>query len=87
MANRVGEVLGHIGDLDIDILLDSKSGKASVLEFNARFGGGYPFSHLAGVDFPKLLIDLAQKKKVDMNLIDFMVGVKSLKFIEPRVIV
>ena len=27
-----------------------------VLELNARFGGGYPFSHLAGVNLPKAII-------------------------------
>ena len=27
-----------------------------VLELNARFGGGYPFSHFAGVDLPKAIV-------------------------------
>ena len=84
LANRVGESLRHIGNLDIDILLDPKSGKPSVLEFNARFGGGYPFSHLAGVNFPRVLIDMVLKKKIKTDLINFTVGIKSLKFIEPR---
>lgn len=87
LANRVSVILGHIGNLDIDILLDPKSGEHSVLEFNARFGGGYPFSHLAGVNFPKLLIDMVQNKKIDTDLINFTVGIKSLKFIKPRAIV
>ena len=27
-----------------------------ILEMNARFGGGYPFSHMAGVNLPKAII-------------------------------
>ena len=87
LANRVGDALKHIGNLDIDILMDAKTQKPYVLEFNARFGGGYPFSHIAGVNFPKLLIQMAKNEKIDTNLIKFKSGTKSLKFIEPKVVI
>jgi len=41
---------GHIGNMDCDAFM--VDGKAYVLELNPRFGGGYPYSHLAGADFP-----------------------------------
>lgn len=55
--------LGHIGNLDVDCFL--VNGKFYVLELNCRFGGQYPFSHLAGVNFPKIIIDLLQNKIID----------------------
>ena len=37
-------------------IFKTKAGKCCVLEMNARFGGGFPFSYLAGVDMPKAII-------------------------------
>jgi carbamoyl-phosphate synthase large subunit len=42
------------GPCDIDII--DRNGSLYLIEFNMRFGGGYPVSHLAGADFPGLLI-------------------------------
>ncbi len=50
----IGARTGHIGNLDCDAFLID--GKAYVLELNPRFGGGYPYSHLAGADFPKAIV-------------------------------
>lgn len=83
LASNLGNKLRHIGNLDIDILLD-KENKPYILEFNARFGGGYPFSHLAGVNFPALLIQMAQNEDLDMTLLDYTVGTKGMKFIQPH---
>lgn len=58
----IGKNLKHIGNLDCDIL--EKDGKYYVLEFNPRFGGGYPFSHEAGVNMPKAIVEWAQGRDV-----------------------
>lgn len=50
----IGSKTGHIGNLDCDAFLID--GKAYVLELNPRFGGGYPYSHLAGADFPRAIV-------------------------------
>ena len=34
---------------------------------NARFGGGYPFSHLAGVNLPMAIIKWLKNEFVDIN--------------------
>ena len=50
----IGENLGHIGNLDCDVLA-GENGFAT-LEINPRFGGGYPFSHVAGANLPAALV-------------------------------
>lgn len=53
-AEKLSRALRHIANLDVDVFVDGD--KVYMLEMNARFGGGYPFSHLAGVDLPKAII-------------------------------
>ena len=55
---KLGETLGksikHIGNMDVDIIVENEV--PYILELNARFGGGYPFSHMSGVNLPKIII-------------------------------
>ena len=53
-CNMLGQKSAHIGNLDCDIFVDGDH--FEVLEMNPRFGGGYPFSHVAGADFPAALL-------------------------------
>ena len=53
---KLGNKLKHTGPLDVDFFI--KDNQPYILELNPRFGGGYPITHLAGIDFPKLLINL-----------------------------
>jgi carbamoyl-phosphate synthase large subunit len=46
----IGRSLGHVGNLDCDIF--ESNGNYLLLEMNPRFGGGYPFSHMAGANYP-----------------------------------
>jgi carbamoyl-phosphate synthase large subunit len=53
---RIGAVLGHIGNLDVDVFKAKSDGRLVVLEMNPRFGGGYPFSHELGARYPHALV-------------------------------
>lgn len=58
----IGKGLKHIGNLDCDVL--ERDGVYYVLELNPRFGGGYPFSHEAGVNIPKAIVAWSQGEDV-----------------------
>lgn len=51
---RLSALTKHIGNMDCDVFL--VDGKPYILEMNARFGGGYPFSHMGGCDLPRALV-------------------------------
>lgn len=58
LARRISAALGHVGNLDVD-LMEDKGGRLVCLDFNPRFGGGYPATHLAGMNFLAAVIDMA----------------------------
>jgi len=57
--SRLGKILGskirHIGNMDCDFFVSN--GEIYFLEMNPRFGGGYPFSHNAGVHIPSIYVE------------------------------
>lgn len=68
MGRKIGEALGHIGNLDVDIM-QRADGAYCVLELNPRFGGGFPFSYEAGVNFPKALIQMIKGETFDPQML------------------
>ena len=45
----------HVGNLDCDVILTNKK-KLYLIDVNPRFGGGYPFTHVAGLNYLKALV-------------------------------
>lgn len=68
MGGKIGEDLGHIGNLYVDIM-QRVDGAYCVLELNPRFGGGFPFSYEAGVNFPKALIQMIKGESFDPQML------------------
>lgn len=68
MGRKIGEALGHIGNLDVDIMKRA-DGAYCVLELNPRFGGGFPFSYEAGVNFPLALIKMIKGEEYDPQML------------------
>lgn len=58
IGRQVGAALGHFGILDCDVMCGN--GRKVILEMNARFGGGYPFSQAAGANVPAALLAWVQ---------------------------
>ena len=54
IGRTLGENLHHIGN---------------VLELNPRFGGGFPFSYEAGVNFPKAIIEWLKGNEVENSIL------------------
>jgi carbamoyl-phosphate synthase large subunit len=52
---------GAFGAVTVQVFVDgdTETGRASVIEINPRFGGGYPLSQAAGADFPRWLLEEA----------------------------
>ncbi len=50
VGEKIGNKLRHTGIVDCDIFVEN--GSIYLLEINPRFGGGYPFSHIAGANLP-----------------------------------
>lgn len=69
IGRKIGASLGHIGNLDVDIMQRS-DGTYCVLELNPRFGGGFPFSYEAGVNFPKVLIQWIKGENADLSVLE-----------------
>lgn len=54
IGETIAKKLKHTGNLDCDIFIADQ--KIYVLELNPRFGGGYPFSHEAGINTAAIYI-------------------------------
>ncbi|MCF6294482.1 MAG: ATP-grasp domain-containing protein [Flavobacteriaceae bacterium] len=55
LGRTIATHLKHIGILDCDVF--AVNNKLYLLELNPRFGGGYPFSHEAGINIAAIYID------------------------------
>ena len=58
-AKKTGLVTKHIGNIDMDIILD-KNNQPYIIDINPRFGGGYPFTHAAGFNYLEAVIKMVQ---------------------------
>lgn len=70
--------------LDVDII-KTPDNKVYLLEMNPRFGGHYPFAHLAGANIPAAIIAWTQGKEVDPKWLRPKIGVHGYKDLVPRI--
>lgn len=79
LGAKLSAALSHVGNLDADVILDPANMRPYVIDLNARFGGGYPFSHLAGVDLPGAYVRWAEGDPVPKALLTARPGVHGYK--------
>jgi carbamoyl-phosphate synthase large subunit len=81
----IAENLKHIANLDVDCFV-AHNGELYVLEMNCRFGGQYPFSHIAGANMPKQILNWLEGRQTDIALLSPRIGVLGCKELEPVII-
>ncbi|AKB23274.1 ATP-grasp domain-containing protein [Methanosarcina sp. WH1] len=84
LGENIAIKLKHVANLDVDCFL--VKGTYYVLEMNCRFGGQYPFSHLAGANFPKAIINMLRGERVNKELLHAIPGTIGTKNIEPKIL-
>ena len=81
VGKKIAKSLSHIGNLDMDILLSN--GKAYIIDMNARFGGGYPFTHNAGVNELEAIIRLCGGMELnDLSVKKYGLFAKEITMVE-----
>ena len=75
--SRLGQLTKHIGNMDVDVFL--VDGIPYILEMNARFGGGYPFSHTGGCNLPKAIVEWCKGSNVPNSMLVSQVGLTGYK--------
>lgn len=84
VAAKIARAAELSGLIDLDIFLDD-AGMASVIDINPRFGGGYPFVHLAGADVPRYYLSQVFGLTIDADWRRYEYGVVAAKYQETRV--
>lgn len=84
LGRRLSACLKHIGNLDVDCF--ETEGRFSVLELNCRFGGQYPFAHLAGADFPGAIVAMIRGEPVPAGMLTASPGVIGYKDLRPVIL-
>ncbi|TFV94694.1 ATP-grasp domain-containing protein [Algoriphagus kandeliae] len=78
LGAKITALTKHPLVMDVDVIL--QDGIPYILEFNPRFSGGYPFSHYAGINLPKVMIKWLYNDPVDIgNHLTPKIGTKSMK--------
>ncbi len=80
LGEEISKLTKHPANMDLDVFFDGK--ESHILEMNPRFGGNYPFSHEAGVDLPKAIVNWHLGKRVPPEMLIEKIGFKSMKGIQ-----
>lgn len=84
-SQKISNGLNHIGLLDMDCIV-TPDGRLFVIEMNCRFGGQYPFTHLANVNVPKQIVDWLRGEGNNYGLLTPQIGIKACKDLLPVLI-
>ena len=76
-GRAMGQLSKHPGALDVDVIVED--GLIHVIELNPRFGGHYPFAHLAGANIPAALLAWKRGEEPDPAWLTAEAGVRGYK--------
>ncbi|WP_395015898.1 GNAT family N-acetyltransferase [Robinsoniella peoriensis] len=80
LGKKLSSAMHHRANLDVDVFVVED--KLYILEMNARFGGGYPFSHMAGVDLPLAIVKWLRNEPVGESLLSERINIMGQKDIQ-----
>lgn len=83
IGKKLSESLHHFANLDVDCIKVGEN--YYILDLNCRFGGQYPFSHLAGANFPKAIINMVKGVTVEKNFLIAKPGITGFKELIPMI--
>lgn len=75
---ELGDLLKPLGPIDVDFKEDTE-GSPQIIDINPRFGGGYPFCHLAGADVPAYIVRELAGLGDAPSLLDYRFGVTTAR--------
>lgn len=79
LVKKIIEILKPYGVINLQCFNTARG--IYFTEINPRFGGGYPLSYQAGADFPKIILDLIEGKKIHISRVDdYKVGCYMLRY-------
>ena len=74
---RLAECLGHICNLDCDIIV--RNDKIYIIDLNPRFGGGYPATHESGINLLELVCRMSSKEVIAPDYSNENIGMTIMK--------
>jgi len=78
IGEKIGNLLKHIAILDVDFIV-SETAEVYIIDMNPRFGGGYPFTHAAGVNLPAAIISWLMGESATDNYLKMADKILSVK--------
>lgn len=79
IGNRIANSLGHVSNLDTDCIVNNDL--PYIIDMNCRFGGVYPFTHIAGVNLPKAIIKWVDNASTNEDFSHYRIGVEAYKYL------
>ena len=79
LGKGLADALRLCGNTDVDVIV-RPDGQPVVIDINPRFGGGYPFSHLAGANVPACYLAWTLGVPIDPEWLIAEPGVTSSKY-------
>ncbi|WP_396601320.1 ATP-grasp domain-containing protein [Algibacter sp. R77976] len=80
VGGKLAKVTKHIGVIDCDFFVVND--QIYILEINPRFGGGYPFTHEAGVNIPAIYISWLSGNSDIKKYLNYNTGQEFAKYSE-----
>lgn len=79
-AREISSATKHIGNMDVDFI-ETESGEIFFIDFNPRFGGGYPFTHISGFNYLAAIIKMVSGDKVSFDEVipNYCIGLKGIE--------